>query len=83
MNKIVKTVLVLVAGMVLTTGTAVAAPHHGRHCRPAPIHHRCPPPPRHHVVHHVEHHGGNVGLIALGAAAVGAVVGGLIGAAAH
>ena len=82
MNKIVKTVLVLVAGMVLTTGTAVAAPHHGRHCRPAPIHHRCPPP-RHHVVHHVEHHGGNAGLIALGAAAVGAVVGGLIGAAAH
>ena len=34
------------------------------------------------LVHHV-HHGGNAGWVALGAAAVGAVVGGLIGAAAH
>ena len=42
-----------------------------------------PPPPRHHVVHHVHHHGGNAGWVALGAAAVGAVVGGLIGAAVH
>ena len=76
MNKIIKTFAVLMAGMVLTTGTAVAAPRHGWH-RP-----HCPPPPRHHVVHHV-HHGGNAGWVALGAAAVGAVVGGLIGAAAH
>ena len=82
MNKIIKTFAVLMAGMVLTAGTAVAAPHHGRHCRPAPIHHHCPP--RHHVVvHHAHHGGGNAGWVALGAAAVGAVVGGLIGAAAH
>ena len=33
-------------------------------------------------VHHV-HHNGNAGWVALGAAAVGAVVGGLIGAAAR
>ena len=77
MNKIIKTFAVLMAGMVLTTGTAVAAPHHGRGHRP-----HCPPP-RHHVVHHTHHHGGNAGWVALGAAAVGAVVGGLIGAAAR
>ena len=81
MNKIIKTFAVLMAGMVLTAGTAVAAPHHGwghrPHCPPPP------PPPRHHVVHHVHHHGGNAGWVALGAAAVGAVVGGLIGAAAN
>ena len=35
------------------------------------------------LVHHVHHHGGNAGWVALGAAAVGAVVGGLIGAAAR
>ena len=34
------------------------------------------------LVHHV-HHGGSAGWVVLGAAAVGAVVGGLIGAAAH
>ena len=76
MNKIIKTVAVITAGMVLTTGTAFAGPHHGwrHHC----------PPPRHHVVHYVHHHGGcNAGWVALGAAAVGAVVGGLIGAAAN
>ena len=78
MNKIIKTFAVLMAGMVLTAGTAVAAPHHGWH-RP----HCPPPPPRHHVVHHVHHHGANAGWVALGAAAVGAVVGGLIGAAAN
>ena len=80
MNKIVKAVAVMAAGMILTTGTAVAAPHHGwghrPHCPP-------PPPPRHYVVHHVHHGGGNAGWVALGVAAVGAVVGGLIGAAAH
>ena len=79
MNKIIKTFAVLMAGMVLTTGTAVAAPHHGWGHRP---HRPPPPPPRHHVVHHV-HHNGNAGWVALGAAAVGAVVGGLIGAAAR
>ena len=80
MNKIIKTFAVLMAGMVLTAGTAVAAPNHGWGHRP-----QCPPPPppRHHVVHHVHHGGGNAGWVALGAAAVGAVVGGLIGAAAH
>ena len=80
MNKTIKTIAVLLAGLTLTAGTAVAAPHHGwghrPHCPP-------PPPPRHHVVHHVHHGGGNAGWVALGAAAVGAVVGGLIGAAAH
>ena len=82
MNKTIKTIAVLLAGLTLTAGTAVAAPYHGRHCRPAPIHHHCPP--RHHVVvHHVHHGSGNAGWVALGAAAVGAVVGGLIGAAAH
>ena len=79
MNKIIKTIAVLMAGMVLTAGTAVAAPHHGwgrrPHCPP-------PPPPRHHVVRHV-HHEGAAGWVALGAAAVGAVVGGLIGAVAR
>lgn len=78
MNKFIKTFAVLMAGMVLTAGTAVAAPHHGWRRRP----HCPPPPPRHRVVHHV-HHGGNAGWVALGAAAIGAVVGGLIGAAAH
>ena len=79
MNKTIKTIAVLLAGLTLTAGTAVAAPHHGWGHRP----HCPPPPPRHHVVHNVHHHGGNAGWVALGAAAVGAVVGGLIGAAAH
>ena len=78
MNKIIKTFAVIAAGMVLTTGTAVAAPHHGWGRRP----HCPPPPPRHHVVHHV-HHDSDAGWVALGAAAIGAVVGGLIGAAAN
>ncbi len=76
MNKIMKAVVVLVAGTVLTAGTAVAGPRHRWGHRP-----HCPPPPRHHVV--VHHHGGcEVGWVTLGAAAIGAVVGGLIGAAA-
>lgn len=80
MNKIIKTVVVLLAGMTLTAGTAVAAPHHGWGHRP----HCPPPPPRHHVVHHVHHHGGHGGgWVALGAAAIGGLVGGLIGAAAN
>ena len=76
MNKIIKTVAVLMAGMVLTAGTAVAAPKHGWR-RP-----HCPPPPRHHVVHRV-HHDCNAGWVALGVVAVGVIVGGLIGAAAN
>ena len=79
MNKTIKTIAVLLAGLTLTAGTAVAAPHHGGHRPHCPP----PPPPRHHVVHHTHHHGGNAGWVTLGAAAVGAVVGGLIGAAAH
>ena len=77
MNKTFKTIAVLLAGLTLTAGTAVAAPHHGGYR----LH--CPPPPRHHVVHHAHHGGHEAGWIALGAAALGAVVGGLIGAAAR
>jgi len=77
MNKTIKTIALLLAGLTLTAGTAVATPHHGGWHRP-----HCPPP-RYQVVHHTHHHGGNAGWVALGAAAVGAVVGGLIGAAAH
>ena len=39
MNKTIKTIAVLLAGLTLTAGTAVAAPHHGRGHRPPPIHH--------------------------------------------
>ena len=82
MNKIVKTVMVLVAGLALTTGTAVAAPHHGGRGH-APVHHRCPPP-RHNVHRHcppprpvVVHH---TTCVAPVAAVVGGVIGGLVGA---
>lgn len=71
MNKTIKTIAVLLAGLTLTAGRG-----NRPHCPP-------PPPPRYHVVHHTHHHGGNAGWVALGAAVVGAVVGGLIGAAAH
>ena len=68
---------------VTLCGTAMAAPHHGRAPKRAPVHHRAPahhhhhgcwvpPPPK--VVH--VHHGGN-GLAVLG----GAIVGGIVGAA--
>lgn len=77
MNKIVKTILILVAGTTLTAGTALAAPRHGWGRRP-----HCPPP-RHRVIHHVHHHGNDGGWVTLGAAALGAVIGGLIGAAAN
>ena len=85
MNKIIKTVGLILAGLALTAGTAYAAPHHHGPCRPAPIH-RCPPPPppppppRH--AHH--HHGGHEhpagGLVA---GLVGGIVGGIVGALAH
>ena len=84
MNKTIKTIAVLLAGLTLTAGTAVAAPHHGWGHRGWGHRPHCPPPPRQHVIHHVHHHGGcDAGWTTLGAAAVGAVVGGLIGAAAH
>ena len=79
MNKIVKTVVVLLAGLALTTGTAVAAPHHGGHCRPVHIHHAPPPPrPHHHVV--VRHHECGGGLVA---GLVGGLIGGIVGALAN
>lgn len=73
MNKIVKTVVILLAGIALTTGTAVAAPRH--HVRPVRIHHCAPPPPppRHH-----HHHGGH-GHVDCGAGLVGGLIGGLVG----
>lgn len=77
MNKTIKTVVILLAGLALMTGMAVAAPHHGRHCRPAPIHH-APPPPHHHVV--VHHHECGGGLVA---GLVGGLIGGIVGALAN
>lgn len=78
MNKTIKTIAVLLAGLTLTAGTAVAAPHHGG--RRA----HCPPPPaRHHVIHHVHHGRHESGWITLGAVAIGAVIGGLIGVSAN
>ena len=76
MNKTVKTIVILLAGLALTTGTAFAAPHHGGHCRPAPIHH-APPPPHHHVEVHHECGGSLV------AGLVGGLIGGLVGALAN
>ena len=72
MNKIVKTVVILLAGITLAAGTAVAAPHH--YVRPVRVH-RCappPPPPRHH------HHGGH-GHAECGAGLVGGLIGGIVG----
>ena len=78
-----KKLVIAIALVAASTGAFArgwhGGPHHGWGHRP----HCPPPPPRHHVVHHVHHGGGNAGWVALGAAAVGAVVGGLIGAAAH
>lgn len=87
MNKTFKKLMVLtLAGLTLCT-TAMAAPRGGRgHApKPAPRHHvpkhRPAPPPRHNGHHH--HHGGhhhNKGWVTLGAAVVGGLVGGLVGA---
>ena len=87
MNKTIKTMAVAALACVTLCGTAMAAPHHGRGPKPAPVHHRAPahhhhhgcwvpppPPPPPPVVH--VHHGGN-GLAVLG----GAIVGGIVGAA--
>ena len=85
MNKIVKTVGLLLAGIALTAGTtAYAAPRHrGAGPRLAPIHRRALPPPRprphHHapvVVHEYRECGGE-GLVA---GLLGGLVGGLVGA---
>ena len=90
MNKNMKILATALACLTLT-GTCLAAPHGGRHNPgPAPMHHRAPaprhhhqpppppPPPRHEVHHH--HHGGHhTGVIAMGAAVVGGLVGALIG----
>ncbi len=84
-NKTIKTFGTILACLALT-GTCLAAPrggHYGHHA-PAPIHHAghghyhhpAPPPPAHH--HHGGHH--HAGIIATGAAVVGGVIGGVIGA---
>ena len=85
MNKTLKKLTVLtLAGLTLCT-TAMAAPHGGKcHApKPAPRHHapkhRPAPPPRHHGHHHHNHHTGK-GWVTLGAAVVGGLVGGLVGA---
>lgn len=72
-----KLLLALVAGLTLT-GTCLATPHGrpGSHHRPAP------PPPRHshhHGGHHHHHGGHNDGWIYLGAAAVGGLIGAIVG----
>ena len=81
MNKIIKTVAVLIAGMVLTAGTAVAGPHHGWHHRP-----HCPPPIHHGWhggYHHHHYHGGYWGRGGryFWPGFVGGVVGGVVGTA--
>ena len=75
MNKTIKTIAVLLAGMTLTAGTAVAAPHHGRGHRPPPIHHGG------HGGYH--HHGGYWGRggCHFWPGFVGGVVGGVVGTA--
>lgn len=68
---------VLLAGVALTCGTAVAASHHGGHRgpAPAPMHHSLPP--AHHVEHHHGGHHGGEGLIG---GLIGGLVGGIVGA---
>ena len=91
MNKTMKTFGTILACLALT-GTCLAATHGGRHNpgpapmhphAPAPRHHHLPPPPPPPpppVVHHHHHHGKHhVGVLTLGAAVVGGVVGALIG----
>ena len=87
MNKTMKTFGTLLACLTLA-GTCLAAPRGGfggpgRHHAPAPIHHHGgnhwhnppPPPPSYHGHHHGHHH---TGLLALGAAAIGGLIGGLV-----
>ena len=56
-----------------------AKPKH--HAPPKHTHHRPAPKPHHHVKHTVHHHcDNNNGLVTLGAAIVGGLVGGVLGA---
>ena len=78
MNKTVKKLVVAGLACVALCGTTMAAPHRGPAPHPARIHHAPPPPPpRHHhhttVVHHYDG-----GLVTLGAALIGGIVGGLL-----
>ena len=75
MNKTIKTIAVLLAGLTLTAGTAVAAPHHGRGHRPPPIHHGW-----HGGYHHRGGYWGRGGC-RFWPGFVGGVVGGVVGTA--
>ena len=87
MNKTVKKLLVLtLAGLTLCT-TAMAAPRgrKGPAPRPAPRHHApkhhpAPLPPKPHGHHHHGGHHHDKGWVTFGAAVVGGLVGGLVGA---
>lgn len=76
MNKTNKIVMTTLACLALT-GTALARPVHGtwHHApRPAPMHH-------HHEWHHGgHHHDRHGGWIMAGAALVGGLIGGIVGA---
>ena len=76
-----KKLVIAIALVAASTGAFAhgwhGGPHHGGFHHPPPIHHGW------HGGYHHYHGGGNAGWVALGAAAVGAVVGGLIGAAAN
>ena len=87
MNKTFKKLMVFTLAGLTLCATAMAAPRGGKGPapRPAPRHHvpkhRPAPPPKHHG--HQHHHGGhhhNKGWVTLGAAVVGGLVGGLVGA---
>ena len=80
MNKNIRKLLVMGLAGITLCGTAMAAPSggHGGAQHGAPVHHQAP---KHHEAHHGGHHhdhGG--GWLTLGAAAIGAVVGSIIGA---
>ena len=86
MNKTFKKLTVLTLAGLTLCATAVAAPRGGKgHApKPAPRHHapkprRHAPPPKHHHHHHGGHHH-DKGWVTLGAAVVGGLVGGLLGA---
>ena len=79
MNKNIKKITVAALACLAFCGTTMAAPrHHGGH-RPPPIHYHAP-------THHYHHHGGHhndAGWTALGALAVGGIIGGIVSAIAH
>ena len=68
MNKKFKTLMTVTLACLMFCGTALAAPRGGRGRAPNHGH-------RHH-----DHHHKNAGWITLGAAAVGGLIGGLVGA---